>query len=440
MAFNWDFDKPKLPGEALAWHIAECGGRDETLALRGAGAMWAWRITRPPTRPMGLWPASRVFDDFLEGGRPGPAPRAVDARTQKLVAAYEERGEVIKVIPEGVQTDPKWKVLERSKITVKAKSSAPYQGYHGATEDKLIKMLDDTGRDRRIVSTKYSGEPSILRLKERRIQAARDRKKRIRDLAAQRTAEMRTGSGARYDRGPCLSPKSETWARPTDTQVSPDLPASNRYELRGPDLSPQPRVNQMPGPATLATAGKAPLPSRSKRKDLALIANNVRRLCKNHAGVDCEDALQGVLELIFKYKDLDKFDPAIANLKTFVSNVIDKRFKDYLRSLNTRSNKLAITHSINDHVDEEETVELEEKLCAEAEDEDRLAYVIEAFEILTEKEYEVVVGTAFDGKSIKELAEEMGVSTQRLYELRLSAKIKINEYYKTSTSDSAGCA
>ena len=78
-----------------------------------------------------------------------------------------------------------------------------------------------------------------------------------------------------------------------------------------------------------------------------------------------------------------------------------------------------------------------------AEDEDHLDYVIEAptfREILTEKEYEVVVGTAFDGKSIKELAEEIGVSTQRLYELRLSAKIKIDEYYQTSTSDSAGCA
>ena len=203
-------------------------------------------------------------------------------------------------------------------------------------------------------------------------------------------------------------------------------------------MSPQPRVRQTPGPATLATAGKAPLPPRSKRKDLALIAENVRRLCKNHAGVDCEDALQGVLELIFKYKDLDKFDPAIANLKTFVSNVVDNRFKDYLRSLNTGSNKLAIAHSINVYVD------LEEKLCAEAQDEDYLAYVIEAptviREILTEKEYEVVVGTAFDGKSIKELAEEMGVSTQRLYELRLSAKIKIDEYYRTSTSDSAGCA
>ena len=208
--------------------------------------------------------------------------------------------------------------------------------------------------------------------------------------------------------------------------------------MRGPDLSPQPRVKQTPGPATLATAGKAPLPPRSKRKDLALIAENVRRLCKNHAGVDCEDALQGVLELIFKYKDLDNFDPAIANLKTFVSNVVDNRFKDYLRSLNTGSNKLAIAHSINVYVD------LEEKLCAQAEDEGLLAYIIEAptviREILTEKEYEVVVGIAFDGKSIKELAEEIGVSTQRLYELRLRAKIKIADYYSNSISDSAGCA
>ena len=49
-----------------------------------------------------------------------------------------------------MQADEKWKVLERPKITVKPKSSSPYQRYHGATEDKLIKMLDDTGRDRRI--------------------------------------------------------------------------------------------------------------------------------------------------------------------------------------------------------------------------------------------------------------------------------------------------
>ena len=77
-------------------------------------------------------------------------------------------------------------------------------------------------------------------------------------------------------------------------------------------------------------------------------------------------------------------------------------------------------------------------------DEDYMAYVREAptaiREILTEKEYEVAVGTTLDGKSIKELAEEMGVSTQRLYELRLSAKIKIYDYYDISTSNSAGCA
>ena len=67
MAWNWDFDNPVLPSEALARTSLSAAAVDEAPALSGAGAIWAWLMSRPAsTHPRELWPASRVFDDFLK--------------------------------------------------------------------------------------------------------------------------------------------------------------------------------------------------------------------------------------------------------------------------------------------------------------------------------------------------------------------------------------
>jgi hypothetical protein len=53
------------------------------------------------------------------------------------------------------------------------------------------------------------------------------------------------------------------------------------------------------------------------------------------------------------------------------------------------------------------------------------------------QEYQVFVGLCFDGKSVADLTEEMSVSTQYVYTLRLRYISRLKDHYGASTFDSA---
>jgi DNA-directed RNA polymerase specialized sigma24 family protein len=367
------------------------------------------RTRRAKSQPDQIRSVSRWTSPSL-ASRSGKKPAVTDEACGLLVAAFVNAG-MYQVIKEGLQADEKWKVLKRPTITVKPKSSTWAQASRASKGVEVTPML----------SRAWDKGKTPVRVRS----SSRDRA----------TYPMWDWLWRRF--GPKL------WAMFRYAQVG-DRVWSESLDRNGKMKFLRDDPENAPKPLKFAKV-KATRPRPPANYDtsyVSVVKRRVRIHCKHQKDIKFDDALSGVLELMIRYNDIERYDRTKSSLKTYLNHVVTSRFTDFARS-HKAANKLEIAHSINDRVSEEKAT-VEEKLCARAEDEDRLAHVIEEptviREILTGKEFEVVVGTAIDGKSIKELAEETGVSTQRLYELRLSAKIKIADYYSNSTSDSAGCA
>jgi RNA polymerase sigma factor (sigma-70 family) len=311
----------------------------------------------------------------------------------------------ITVIKEGVQADEKWKLLKRP--TLQPKSSKAYTpNYYRAAEKRIANLIN------RFDHLIKCHAPVVV------------------------TQDMLWDDVYEHC-GPiaCQGP-----SRPHQPQPAHERRLSDTRDKYG--KSKFWRGGKKAKPPKLAKVGVTK-PHRTANYDTSYVSI-VRRLvkvhCKHQRDIKFDDALSGVLELILKYKDMERYDRTKSSLKTYVSKVVESRFTDYARS-HKAANKLKITHSINDKVGEEKETELEEILCTESEDEDQIreaaaVAVAVASKILTPKAYEVFIGM-IDGKSIKDIAKQMDVSTQNIYELRLLVKSKFEDYYGTSTFDSA---
>jgi DNA-directed RNA polymerase specialized sigma subunit len=60
--------------------------------------------------------------------------------------------------------------------------------------------------------------------------------------------------------------------------------------------------------------------------------------------------------------------------------------------------------------------------------------------ILSPQEYQIFAEIAFDGKSIADIAKEMGVSDKYIYRINARTAQKIKDYLSSSMSDTAACA
>jgi DNA-directed RNA polymerase specialized sigma subunit len=59
---------------------------------------------------------------------------------------------------------------------------------------------------------------------------------------------------------------------------------------------------------------------------------------------------------------------------------------------------------------------------------------------LSPQEYQIFAEIAFDGKSIADIAKELGVSDKYVYRINARTTQKIKDYLSSSLSDTAACA
>jgi RNA polymerase sigma factor (sigma-70 family) len=184
-----------------------------------------------------------------------------------------------------------------------------------------------------------------------------------------------------------------------------------------------------------------------------LILKLARKLCKpwmdRLPDLRAEEIVNELTDRLFK--KIDKVNPNKGRVATFIMQAVKSSFLDYLRTIRTpggitsagKSNLWIdpIDDTIIKHDDETAEV-IDEALTREESIEGGnyrdIALVAEiaavAAEILTPKEHRVIVGLAFEDKSIADLANEMVVTTQRVSALRLKAEIKLKNYYRNKTA------
>jgi RNA polymerase sigma factor (sigma-70 family) len=304
---------------------------------------------------------------------------------------------VIKRFKEGAQGDPKWKPLRRPTITARPKWSAWAQSSKAGKRVDVTPMLSrvwDKGATLRAVTSDRlwadvyehcAPIPHQGPLRRHRMQPAHER----------------ILSDTKDKNGNSLFWKNNTDAKPLTF-------------------------------AKLVTTKPRPL-LNFDTSYVSLVKRRLKLLFKHQKEIEFDDALNGVLELIERYKDMERYDRTKSSLKTYLNHVVKSRFTDFARSYKA-ANKLEIIHSINDRFAEEDARELEEILPHEGEG--RLTKIAEialiAADLLTPQEHRVFTGLAFDGKSIADLAKELSLTSQRVYQLKSKVKSKIEDYYAIS--------
>jgi RNA polymerase sigma factor (sigma-70 family) len=184
-----------------------------------------------------------------------------------------------------------------------------------------------------------------------------------------------------------------------------------------------------------------------------LIFKLARQLCKAQEKLNLRpEEVLGEL-IVGMYKKLDAYNPSKASFATFVRQVCKSSFADYTRKIRltegitgTNGAMVLVVSTHDEGEGDDGSMMLEEVLQdirdveASREGAQIASLAAAAVEILAPQEYQIFAGLAFECKSIADLAADMGVSTQRIYTLKLIAVSKLKDYYGTLTYNSAECA
>jgi len=174
-----------------------------------------------------------------------------------------------------------------------------------------------------------------------------------------------------------------------------------------------------------------------------LIESRVRYHCKSWPNIIPEEVIAYTVSKIFEHKKIDKFNPNRGKLATLLRTIVKNCFVDYTREVmapsglvgkGIKDNGNSIRVQSFDAVDDN-GVEFGELL-------DDSSYGLGIFpdweaptlpdDLLTAQERQVYQRYYFEEKSVEEIAKEISLSTQRVYQLKSKAKSKIEDYYAIS--------
>jgi hypothetical protein len=180
-----------------------------------------------------------------------------------------------------------------------------------------------------------------------------------------------------------------------------------------------------------------------------LIWSRVRYHCKSWPSLRPEEVYKYIVSKIFEHKKIDKFNPNRGKLATLLRTIIKNCFVDYIRTTAVPAGLVGADVKGEDQplrVQSLNAVDNSGFEFGEALDGDDygaglfpdwVAPLIPN-DLLSRREHEAFCRFFFDGISREDIAKELGVSPQRVSELRLIAEKKIANW--RANSDSAKCA
>jgi RNA polymerase sigma factor (sigma-70 family) len=168
--------------------------------------------------------------------------------------------------------------------------------------------------------------------------------------------------------------------------------------------------------------------------------------CRNWPNLRPDEVFNELIDRL--HKELMGYNPNRGKFSTYVWSVCKLNFIDYLRKIwspegltGVNGADVAITH-IHEKIysDSDGAMEREEALAGVCVED--TIHIVDlagiAEQLLTVREYEVFCRFYLDGNSREEISKELGVSPQRVSQLRLFAEKKIAVWRESS--DSAKCA
>jgi RNA polymerase sigma factor (sigma-70 family) len=167
-----------------------------------------------------------------------------------------------------------------------------------------------------------------------------------------------------------------------------------------------------------------------------------RRFCRSYQNLnlDHEDVFSELI--VGLCQKLGGYNPEAASFGTYLAVVAKTSFYDYLRKMRspegitkTGGAKVELVF-IHDEVKSDDGDMLREDVLGDVWDVGAAA----AVGILSPQEYQIFAEIAFDGKSIADIAKELGVSDKYVYRINARTTQKIKDYLSSSLSDTAACA